>query len=124
MSTSTQQLGRAGEDVAADFLQRRGMRVLQRNWRCAQEGLRGELDLIAWDGPVLVFCEVKTRRGGATGGPLAAVTPRKQAQLRRLAGAWLAQTPVAASELRFDVVGVTWPRQSDAPRVVHLRGVC
>lgn len=85
------------------------MAVVSRNWRCAAHELRGELDVVAWDDDVLVFCEVKTRRGRDTGGPLLAVGPAKYRQLRRLAAAYLAETGLAAVEVRFDLVGVTVP---------------
>jgi putative endonuclease len=85
--------------------------------------VRGELDVVARDGDVLVFCEVKARRGRGTGGPLAAVTPRKQAQLRRLASAWLAASGTRAADVRFDVVGVCWPGPGRA-EIVHVRAVC
>lgn len=85
------------------------MAVVSRNWRCAAHELRGELDVVAWEGGVLVFCEVKTRRGRDTGGALLSVTPAKYRQLRRLAAAYLAETGLAAVEVRFDLVGVTVP---------------
>lgn len=114
------------------------MAVVARNWRCAAHELRGELDVVAWEDGVLVFCEVKTRRGRDTGGPLLAVTPAKYRQLRRLAGAYLAETGLAAAEVRFDLVGVTVPEGGEPGpagsggllgeggadvRVEHLRAV-
>ena len=60
MAGSTRnELGRHGEDVAAQYLAERGMVVLSRNWRCRE----GELDLVATDRKRLVVCEVKTRSG-------------------------------------------------------------
>ena len=99
------------------------MVVVDRNWRFSHDDLRGELDLVAWDGPTLVIIEVKARRGTAAGGPLVAVTPRKLVQLRRLAGAWLAAHPVRAADVRLDVVGVTWPLRGGDPTVDHVVGV-
>ena len=72
---------------------------------------------------LLVFCEVKTRRGVGYGTPAAAVDAAKQAQLRRLAGAYLRTTPHRPSRVRFDVVTVVWPRQGQ-PRVEHLEECC
>lgn len=116
-------LGAQGEDIAARYLEDAGMRVLERNWRYSGPELRGELDVVALDGGCLVVCEVKARRGMAAGGPLAAVTPRKLARLRRLAGAYLATTGARPAELRIDVVGVCWPAGGGRPEVVHLRGL-
>lgn len=116
-------LGRIGEQMAVLHLQVCGLVVLARNWRCAS-AVRGEIDVVARDGDAIVFCEVKARRGRETGGPLAAVTPRKQSQIRRLAAAWLAVHHTGrAADVRFDVVGVCWPGGGRA-EIVHLRGVC
>ena len=74
-------LGASGEDLACAHLVRRGMVVLDRNWRCPH----GEIDVVARDGDVLVVCEVKTRRSLTHGDPVEAVTAAKVARLRRLA---------------------------------------
>jgi putative endonuclease len=95
------ELGRAGEDAAAHMYERMGFRILSRNWRCPQ----GEIDLVARRRHLVVFCEVKTRAGDRFGLPAEAVSPQKQARLRRLAGAWLAGHR-GAKEVRFDVVSV------------------
>lgn len=100
-----QQFGRAAEEAAARYLQRRGWRLLGRNVRIG----RGELDLIARRGPVLAFVEVKARRSAAAGAPEDAVTPRKRRQVARLAGLWLALRPWAldgVTDVRFDIVAV------------------
>jgi putative endonuclease len=76
--------------------------VLARNWRVRT----GEIDLIARSGATLVFCEVKTRRGDAYGTPAEAVTPAKQARIRKLAVQWLAENDARADGLRFDVAAV------------------
>ena len=79
-----------------------GYVVLARNWRVRE----GELDLIARSGSTIVFCEVKTRRSDAFGLPAEAVTPAKQARIRRLAVQWLADNAERAAGLRFDVAAV------------------
>src|SRR3954471_6810773 len=93
------ELGRRGEDEAVHYLERRGLVVLSRNWRCRD----GELDVVAVDGDRLVVCEVKTRSGTRFGEPAEAVTPRKAARIRRLTQAWLATLHVRWCEIRFDV---------------------
>ncbi|MBA2529523.1 MAG: YraN family protein [Euzebyales bacterium] len=123
MTSTTNRLGRAGEELAARHLERAGYTIVARNWRVTLEGLRGELDIVARDGDALVFCEVKTRRGATLGDePLAAVTGSKQRQLRRLVGLYLAREGAGAAEVRFDVVGVSWPAGGGAADLVHLRG--
>ena len=115
MST-TIELGRRGERIAAAYLTRAGVRVLDRNWRCRE----GELDIVAREGAALVFCEVKTRRGVGFGHPVEAVTPTKQRRLRTLAQRWLAAHDEHAPDLRFDVVGVL-VHPSRPAVVTHLR---
>jgi len=117
-------LGRIGEQMAVRHLEGAGMVIVERNWRCAAGDVRGEVDVVARDGEVLVFCEVKARRGSAAGGPLVAVTHAKQSQLRRLAGAYLAAEPQGGRAVRFDVVGVMWPDGGGGATVDHVRDVC
>jgi putative endonuclease len=96
-------LGVAGEDAVAEWYARAGYTVVDRNWRCRD----GELDLVVSRDGVIVFCEVKTRRGTAFGAPFEAVTIAKQRRLRRLALQWLAAHPShRAPGLRFDVASV------------------
>ncbi|MDV2475885.1 YraN family protein [Rhodococcus zopfii] len=113
-----QQLGALGEDLAAEFLESIGMTVLERNWRCRY----GELDLIARDGAVLVFVEVKTRTGLGYGSPAEAVTQAKADRIRRLAGLWLAGQETRWRRIRVDVVTVL-VGESSAPMITHLKQV-
>src|SRR2546426_10862020 len=78
-------LGEEGERAAARFLEARGYRILERNYRTR----RGEIDLIAEDGRMLVFVEVKVRLDDRFGGPAAAITRAKQARIARLAQQYL-----------------------------------
>jgi putative endonuclease len=108
-------LGRFGEETAARHLERAGLVILDRNWRCVS----GELDIVARDGGCLVFCEVKTRSSVAFGTPAEAVGPVKAARIRRLAASWLDGHPQGGAPVRFDVVAVT--REDGGLRVEHLR---
>lgn len=114
---STNDLGRRGETIAADYLEANGLVVLSRNWRCRD----GELDLVATDRTSLVVCEVKTRSGLDFGRPADAVTPAKARHIRNATHAWLRRYQVGWVPVRFDVLSVLWP-PDQPPRVEHLRG--
>jgi len=109
-------LGRAGEAYAAAHLERQGFRILARNVRAG--GV--ELDLVACRGGVVVFVEVKTRRGRRHGAAEEAVDPRKRARIVRGAGAWLAGRSPRFARVRFDVVACEL--DGDAWRVRHWPG--
>ena len=100
--------GRLGEDLAADLLEASGYRILDRNYRWQRE----EVDLVAFqptpadDGGVIVFVEVKTRRGTGYGRPEAAVDAAKQQAILRVAEAYLHERRLMPSPTRFDVVAV------------------
>ncbi|MGE0880341.1 MAG: YraN family protein [Acidimicrobiia bacterium] len=102
MTTSRRALGIDGERRAEAWYVKHGYVVLARNWRVRE----GEIDLIVRNATTIVFCEVKTRATAAFGMPAEAVTPAKQARLRRLAGRYLAESSERAGDLRFDVAAV------------------
>jgi putative endonuclease len=108
--------GRAGEQLAAGHLERNGCTILDRNWRCAE----GEIDLVVRRGRQLIFCEVKARRSLRWGAPSEAVSWRKQARLRHLAGRWMREHRVRAAEIRFDVVSIV--ACGGRVELEHIRG--
>ena len=95
-------LGRQGEDAAAQYLQRKGMKILERNLRTPV----GEIDLVARHRNILAFVEVKTRRGTAFGSPGEAVGPRKQRQIVQTAKWYLNDSPHKKLQPRFDVIAI------------------
>lgn len=95
-------LGSWGEDVAARYLRKKGMKILGRNVRSPV----GELDIVAQHGRTLVFVEVKTRRGVSHGYPQEAVGAAKQRQIVRAAQWYLAEHKRDRLQPRFDVVAV------------------
>src|SRR5690606_40402414 len=97
------------------YLQTEGYRILERNYRCRF----GEIDLIARDGSVLAFIEVKTRRSRVFGAPALAVTPRKQRHIIKVAQLYLAQKGSEQAVCRFDVVTIELDR--DRPRIEIIK---
>jgi putative endonuclease len=112
-------LGRSGEQAAAEYLESAGLRILDRNWRCAV----GEIDVVAAGGDVLVVCEVKARRGERFGSPLEAVTPAKAARLYRLGAEWAVANGYSYARLRVDVVSIVLS-PGGGRQVRHVAGAC
>lgn len=102
MKIETHQIGRRGEDLAADFYVQNGFTILERNWHCYHL----EVDMIARNEDTLVICEVKTRSSIDFGEPETFVTPQKQKNLIRAANMYLTRTQLNL-EVRFDIVSVT-----------------
>jgi putative endonuclease len=96
--------GRRGERAAYFYLRRRGFIVVARGWRSGI--VRGDLDLIAWEGDTLCFIEVKTRTTRAVATAEASVDEDKRRTLRRLARHYLRQLPSSDVPVRFDIVSV------------------
>jgi putative endonuclease len=121
MTIARQKTGARAEELVARRLAAAGWEILERNARTRY----GELDIVARDGRVLVFVEVKAGREGSTFGPerpILAVDARKQRRVRKLAGAWMAErrdVPPYA-EIRFDAVGVTFDRAGQLVDVEHI----
>jgi putative endonuclease len=111
-------LGRRGEELAAEYLEAQGMRIVDRNWRCPE----GEIDIVALDNDALVIAEVKTRRSLAYGHPFEAVGVDKLARLHRLASAWCRDHELRMPLRRIDVVSVLDDGIGN-PAVEHLKGV-
>ncbi len=111
-------LGRWGEDLAAKTLMAKGYEILARNVRTAS----GEIDLIARKQELLVFVEVKTRRGDQYGAPEESITPLKQQHMEDAAQLWLAEHPEEMGAWQFDVIAIHQPAGSDHPEITHLEG--
>ena len=95
-------LGQTGESLAARELERRGYRIVERNWRCPI----GEIDIVAEKDGALVIVEVRTRRGDERGTPQESITPAKQTKLIELALTYLQEHDIADRDWRIDVVAV------------------
>jgi putative endonuclease len=108
--------GQAGESAAEEYLRRKGYRILARNLRSSL----GELDLVAEDGQVLVFVEVKARQTDAFGGAIHAVHHRKQEKLIQLAAQYLARHHIKNRLCRFDVV-LLQGSNAVVPQIEHIQ---
>lgn len=107
--------GTEGENLAAEFLQQQGYQILERNYRFD----RGEIDLIAKEGKDLVFVEVKARHSGEFGSPEEAITPSKEAQLRKVAEGYLYENHIGEQPCRFDVVAIAYDRGKPQIRLIR-----
>jgi putative endonuclease len=113
-ATSRSRLGTRGEDAAVELLRAGGYRIVARNHRCP----RGEIDVIAEKGELLVFVEVRTRATSAFGGPEETVGARKQRRVIAAARDYLAQRRGRAKAARFDVIAVVEGPQG--PALTHF----
>lgn len=119
---STKHIGDRGEALAAAFLEARGYRILERQYRFE----RAEVDLVCFEpadqydlGGELVFVEVKTRTGLGFGRPEEAVTPEKKRNIIRAAEAYLHERRLDGSPCRFDVVAVLLG--DEEPQIEHFK---
>ncbi|HOA35684.1 MAG TPA: YraN family protein [Bacillota bacterium] len=120
MTRRRQQVGRAGEEAARSYLQRRGYRVAEANFRSPY----GEIDLIAYQGSTLVFIEVRTRTGSSFGIPAESVTPEKLNRLKKTARFYMQSRFGRELACRFDLIAVLMDRKSMALNSLrHYRGI-
>lgn len=96
------EIGNEGEDLAVEFLEKKGYEIIERNYRYG----RGEIDIIAKDDDVLVFVEVKLRKNLEFGPPEAAFTAAKQKQVRRVAELYLGEHEIKDTVCRMDAVAI------------------
>jgi putative endonuclease len=106
-------LGKRGEEIAAGYLEKKGYRIIEKNWR----QWRNEIDVVAMDGKYLVIIEVKTRQSDFFGEPEMAVTRDKQKALIRAANAYVRNKNVQC-EVRFDILSVIITKTAE--RIHHI----
>ena len=112
MIASRGRTGALGEDLAARFLARQGLVLLERNYRCKH----GEIDIVARESGELVFVEVRTRRGAEFGSPEESITSTKARRMIACAQAYLEERGATAKSWRIDLVAI----QLDGGRVERL----
>jgi putative endonuclease len=112
-----QKLGKHGEEIAASYLRQQGYTILARNWRCPA----GEIDVVAREGEILAFVEVRTRRGGRFGTPEESITPAKQAKLVEVAQTYLQEAGLEDVAWRIDVVAIEIGGRGEVKRINLIR---
>jgi putative endonuclease len=115
--TPAARTGREGEEAAYWHLRERGFIMVARNYR--PEGLRGEIDLIGWDGPTLVFVEVKARGSSEMRAPEAAVDRDKEAHLMAASREYRRKFRCQDAPVRYDIVSVEMAH--GGPKIAHFR---
>lgn len=123
MTDTRRRTGQIAEDLVTQSLIDQSWEIVDRNARTRY----GELDIIALDGPVLVFLEVKGARAGTRFGPekpILSIDFTKQRQVRRLGTAWMAERREFPpfDDIRFDAVGVTLDRAGRPIEIEHIKG--
>jgi putative endonuclease len=109
-------LGHIGEEIAADFLEKKGYSILARNYRTPY----GEIDLIAKQGDAIVFTEVKTRASNSLGPPEISITRRKLEHMRNAAEAYIQESTEHFGDWRIDVISVQMQANAAAPLIIHF----
>ncbi len=108
------QTGQTGEDLAVEYLEQQGYRILHRNWRFG----KGEIDIVCLRGPFIVFAEVKTRSTGFFGQPEEAVGKMKKRAIIRAANAYVQMNDIQ-KEVRYDILSVILKKQSHSVRHIE-----
>lgn len=117
MKRENRNKGRRGEELAARALAEKGYEMVERNWG----NKFGEIDIIARDGEVLVFVEVKAKTGDQMGNPEEMVGRGKLAKIRNMANLYLGDKPALC---RIDVVALVFGENGELLRLTHYENVC
>ncbi len=108
-------IGKKGEDIAVEFLTAQGYLILERNWRIG----KAEIDIIAKDGNILVFAEVKSRSSNHYGSPEERISAYKENLIFDAAGRYM-QLTGHEWEIRFDIVSILFEKES-LPVINHYK---
>jgi len=112
-------LGKYGESIASSYLQKKGFRIIERNFRVRY----GEIDLICLYHKTLVFVEVKTRIGDSYGKPEESITPRKLSEIVKTSEYYQMLHPNLPVLVRIDVVAIEMDSQTSVKRITHIPNV-
>lgn len=115
-STAPYELGKLGEQFAVNYLKKEKYKIVKKKFRL----FRGDIDIIAYDRNVLVFIEVKTRRGSRFGFPEESVNPSKQKQIKKIAQGFISMNRLEEKECRFDILALNY-NENTGFRVTHFK---
>ena len=124
--TERNEIGRRGEELAAEYLEKHDYRVIECNW---QPGRWGEVDIVAIDDDTLVFVEVKVRGPGSLETPQESVIRHKKSLLKTMAQLYYkmhsenSNSPDLPKALRIDFVGISFPKGRDKPRIELFKNI-
>jgi len=113
----TRTKGTKGEQLAANYLKKKGYTILQRNYRRRN----GEIDIVCYDHGTIAFVEVKTRYSDTYGPPELSVTEAKKRQIIKVASQYVADKKIEGTSLRFDVVSIFYSPDKKYPTINLLR---
>lgn len=114
------QIGHYWEGQAARYLRGEGYRIIVRNWRARRS--RGEVDIVAWDGPSLVFVEVRARQHDARTPGYHSIDRHKRTVLRKACTEYLFSLNPRVAIYRFDVVQIAYSSKADF-KLSHFKNV-
>jgi putative endonuclease len=117
--SSTQQIGKLGEQIALDYLTSRGIQAVEKNYRTKF----GEIDLIARQANKIIFIEVKTRVGIQKGKPYEAVTKRKYAHLKLAGQFYVLKKNLKEYKLSIHVVSIVLTQNFKVEEIKHFENV-
>ncbi|MEW5785849.1 MAG: YraN family protein [Bacillota bacterium] len=120
MTRQRQRIGQSGEKAALEYLNSRGFRIIQLNYRCPL----GEVDIVARERETIVFVEVRTRTGGAMGRASESITRNKEKKLKRTALYYLQKEHGREMPCRIDCVAIEMdPENLTVLNIEHFRGI-
>ena len=114
---NNKETGTLGEKIAAEYLEKHGCKIIEKNWRYSRFG---EIDIIALDKETLIFVEVKTRRTTSFGHPFEAIDEKKYHQVHTIANAYMSQTNIKHKSCRIDGIGIIL---TNPPEITHLKNL-
>lgn len=115
----TNPIGKKGEDLATDFLKKKGYTILERNYH----GPQGEIDIICTKNKVLLFVEVKTRRSAQFGTPLESIRHTKLSAIEITAQLYKAHHPELPDAMRIDAVAVELGEDMKVTKIEHMENI-